>query len=157
VVLLAMAFVRNQFTILAYSAIAGVAWTLAGSELWLAGQRAVSGGVRGRMNAFLIMAGQGGIALGSILLATGALHGGLSWTLVGAAGVALVGFALGYRFSINFLPEPAPEPGAPEEETIGYFMDFLRRIAGYEEGDKRPNEASANAQNQDRGGKRVSL
>jgi predicted MFS family arabinose efflux permease len=157
VVLLAMAFARNQLTVLAYSAIAGVAWALAGSELWLAGQRAVSGRVRGRMNAFLIMAGQGGIALGSILLATGALHGGLSWTLVGAAGVALVGFGLGYRFSINFPkgPEPAPEPGAPEEETIGYFMDFLRRIAGYEEGDKRPNEANANGQNQDQEPKRA--
>lgn len=135
VVLVAMASVRNQFTILTYSAVAGIAWALAGSELWLAGQRVVSGKIRGRMNAFLIMAGQGGIALGSILLAAGASYAGLSWTLVGAAGLALVGFGLGYRFSINFSDGEKTSPQPSEEsddETIGYFVDSLRRIAGYE-------------------------
>ena len=66
VLLTAMAFLRTSSAMLAYSAAAGVAWALAGSELWLAGQRAVSGSIRGRMNSFLIMAGQAGIALGSI-------------------------------------------------------------------------------------------
>ena len=135
VVLIAMAVVRNQLTVPAYSAIAGVAWALAGSELWLAGQRVVSGRVRGRMNAYLIMAGQGGIALGSILLAAGAAHAGLHLALVLAAGLALVGFGLGYRYSINFprsaatTPEPSQEP---DEDAVGYFIDSLRRMAGYE-------------------------
>jgi hypothetical protein len=41
-----------------------VAWALAGSELWLAAQRVMPEWVRGRMNAFQIVLGQGGIALG---------------------------------------------------------------------------------------------
>ncbi len=45
---------------------------------------------------------QGGIALGAVLLGTGATHAGLDLTLAGAAFVALAGLALGHRFSINF-------------------------------------------------------
>lgn len=149
VVLIAMAIVRNQLTLPAYAAMAGIAWALAGSELWLAGQRVVSGGIRGRMNAYLIMAGQGGIALGSILLAAGAAHAGLDVALVSAAGVALVGFGLGYRFSINFprstetIPEPSKEP---DEATVGYFIDSLRRMAGYEKYAGQPDRSEREGQ-----------
>ena len=144
VVLAAMAFLRTSSTMLVYSAAAGVAWALAGSELWLAGQRAVSGRIRGRMNSFLIMTGQAGIAVGSILLGTGALKAGLGWTLALAAVVALLGFALGCRFSINFQRESAPEqtPSATEEpEAIGYYIHSLCRTAGYSKfvmGDSKP-------------------
>jgi predicted MFS family arabinose efflux permease len=149
VLLMAMAVVRNQVTIPAYSAIAGVAWALAGSELWLAGQRVVSGRVRGRMNAYLIMAGQGGIALGSILLAAGAAHAGLHLALVLAAGLALVGFGLGYRFSINFphSTEETAEPSKePDEEAVGYFIDSLRRMAGYEKCAGQPDRSEREGQ-----------
>jgi MFS family permease len=133
IVLASMAFLRTSSTMLAYSAATGVAWTLAGSELWLAGQRAVSGRIRGRMNSFLIMTGQAGIALGSILLGAGAMHAGLGWTLAVAAFVALLAFALGWRFSINFQRERAPEtPSTPEgPEAISYYIHSLCRTTGY--------------------------
>ena len=87
------------------AALAGVAWALAGSEIWLAGQRVMPEWVRGRMNAFQIMLGQGGIALGALLLGTGVSHAGLNLTLAAAAILALTGLILGYRFSINFATE----------------------------------------------------
>ena len=133
-VLAAMAWLRTSSTVLACSAATGVAWTLAGAELWLAGQRAVSGRIRGRMNSFLIMTGQAGIALGSVLLGTAAMHAGLGWTLAVAAAVALLGFGLGYRFSINFQRESAPEQtpfAIDESEAIGYYIHSLSRTAGY--------------------------
>jgi MFS family permease len=145
VVLTAMALLRTSFTLLAYAIIAGVAWAVAGTELWLAGQRAVSGTIRGRMNSFLIMAGQGGIALGSILIASGSSQVGVTWTLLTAALVALVGFGLGYRFSINFPregpTEEAPRPlEASETQSIEYYVNFLCRIAGY---DRCPEESDS--------------
>jgi MFS family permease len=134
VVLAAMASVRTSSTVLACSAAAGVAWAVAGSELWLAGQRAVSGRIRGRMNSFLIMSGQAGIALGSVLLGFGAMHAGLAWTLALAAVVALLGFGLAFWFSINFQRGGTPEqlPSESEEpEAIGYYIHSLCRAAGF--------------------------
>jgi MFS family permease len=159
VVLAAMALLRTSSMMLAYSATAGVAWALAGSELWLAGQRAVSGKIRGRMNSFLIMTGQAGIALGSILLGAGALHWGLSWTLTLAAVVALVCFVLGYCFSINFEREGATEqtPSAPEEpETIGYYIHSLCRASGYSKYGMNDSTPKGKRSNKDRVPKRSS-
>ena len=65
-VLLGMAFIRQAPSLMVCATLAGVAWALAGSELWVAGQRVMPGWVRGRMNAFQIMLGQGGIALGAL-------------------------------------------------------------------------------------------
>ena len=84
-VLIAMAFIRQPPALMICATLAGVAWALAGSELWLAGQRVMPEWVRGRMNAFQIMFGQGGIALGAVLLGTGATHAGLDLTLAAAA------------------------------------------------------------------------
>ena len=159
VVLAAMAFLRTSSTMLVYSAAAGLAWALAGSELWLAGQRAVSGRIRGRMNSFLIMAGQAGIALGSILLGAGALRAGLGWTLALAGIVALLGFALACRFSINFQREGAPEqtPSTTEEpEAIGYYIHSLCRTAGYSKFVMRDSEPRGKRRNKDRFEKRTS-
>jgi MFS family permease len=66
-VLAALAVMRELPVLLACATFAGVAWALAGSELWVAGQRVMPGWVRGRMNAFQIMLGQGGMALGAFL------------------------------------------------------------------------------------------
>ena len=104
-VLIAMTFIRQPPALMICATLAGVAWALAGSELWLAAQRVMPEWVRGRMNAFQIVLGQGGIALGAVLLGTGATHAGLDLTLTGAAFVALAGLALGHRFSINFATE----------------------------------------------------
>ena len=105
VVLLAMAFIRQVPALMVSATLAGVAWALAGSELWVAGQRVMPGWVRGRMNAFQIMLGQGGMALGAVLWGTGAANAGLDLTFAAAAVVALAVLALGHRFSINFATE----------------------------------------------------
>jgi MFS family permease len=102
VALVAMAFARKAPALMITVAFAGAAWAMAASEFWVAGQRVVPAWVRGRLNALLIMVGQGGIALGSILLGAGAAHLGLDLTLTAAAILALVGFGIGCRFSINF-------------------------------------------------------
>jgi MFS family permease len=88
---------------------AGVAWALAGSELWVAGQRVMPGWVRGRMNAFLIMLGQGSMALGAVLWATGVANIGLDFTFAAAAVMALFALAIGHRLSINFATEAQVE------------------------------------------------
>ena len=102
---LRMALIRQVPALMVSMAFAGVAWALAGSELWVAGQRVMPGWVRGRMNAFLIMLGQGSMALGAVLWATGVAHVGLDLTFPAAAVLALVVLVLGHRFSINFASE----------------------------------------------------
>ena len=67
------------------AALAGVAWALAGSELWVAGQRVMPGWVRGRMNSFQIILGQGGIAIGALIWGTGVANVGLDLTFAAAA------------------------------------------------------------------------
>ena len=91
VVLLALTFMRILPALMACAAVAGVAWALAGSELWVAGQRVMPGWVRGRMNSFQIMLGQGGIAIGALIWGTGVAHAGPSLTFAAAAALALVG------------------------------------------------------------------
>jgi MFS family permease len=102
VVLLALALVRNPPALMITLAMAGVAWAMAASEFWLAGQRVTPAWVRGRLNALIIMVGQGGIALGSVLLGAGAAQAGLNLTLSVAATLAFIGLGVGYRFSIDF-------------------------------------------------------
>ena len=138
-VLLAMSFARAVPHLMVSTTFAGVAWALAGSELWVAGQRVMPGWVRGRMNAFLIMLGQGSMALGAVLWATGVANLGLAITFAAAAAIALVVLAVGHRYSINFAAEaqveeapldhahdlavvPDPDEG-PITITIDYQID----------------------------------
>lgn len=108
-VLFATAFIREVPALMLFTTLAGVAWALSGSELWVAGQRVMPGWVRGRMNAFLIMLGQGSMALGSVLWATGVAHAGLDLTYLIAAVVALGVLAIGQRVSIDFATEVSVE------------------------------------------------
>ena len=119
VVLSSMALIRQVPALMVSTAFAGAAWALAGSELWVAGQRVMPGWVRGRMNAFLIMLGQGGMALGAILWATGVAHAGIDLTFAAAAVVALVVLALGHRFSIDFAAE-----AQVEEAPLDHVLDL---------------------------------
>jgi Transmembrane secretion effector len=64
-VLFVLTLMRELPVLMTCASLAGAAWALAGSELWVAGQRVMPGWVRGRMNAFQIMLGQGGMALGA--------------------------------------------------------------------------------------------
>ena len=88
VVLLVMAFIRQVPLLMVCTTLAGVAWALAGSELWVAGQRVMPGWVRGRMNSFQIVLGQGSMALGAIVWGTGVAHAGLALTFAAASTVA---------------------------------------------------------------------
>jgi len=109
VVLFAMAFIRHVPALMACAALAGVAWAMVGSELWVAGQRVMPGWVRGRMNSFQIVLGQGSMAVGAIVWATGVAHAGLELTFAAGAAVALAGLAVGHHFSINFATEASVE------------------------------------------------
>jgi MFS family permease len=104
-VLAAMAFLRGLPVLLACASFAGVAWALAGSEIWVAGQRVMPGWVRGRMNAFQILIGQGAIAAGALIWGSGVAHAGVEVTFAGAALLALAVLAAGQMFSINFAAE----------------------------------------------------
>src|SRR5258707_14879264 len=48
---LLMAFVRQTQALMGVAAFAGIAWTSTSNEPWVAGQRAMPGCARGRMNA----------------------------------------------------------------------------------------------------------
>ena len=109
VVLLAMSLTRQVPALMACATLAGVAWALAGSELWVAGQRVMPGWVRGRMNSFQIMLAQGGFAIGALIWGSGVANAGLSLTFAAAAVFALTVLALGLRFSINFASEARVE------------------------------------------------
>jgi prepilin signal peptidase PulO-like enzyme (type II secretory pathway) len=63
-VYVSMALVRQTELFFAVAALAGVGWTIAASELWVAAQRAMPGWARGRLNATVIMISQGAMALG---------------------------------------------------------------------------------------------
>jgi MFS family permease len=115
-VLFTMAFTRQVPPLMVSTTFAGVAWALAGSELWVAGQRVMPGWVRGRMNAFLIMLGQGTIALGAVLWATGVANVGFDFTFAAAGVMALVVLALGHRYSINFAAEAQVEEAPLDHE-----------------------------------------
>jgi hypothetical protein len=67
---------------------------MAASELWVAGQRAMPNWARGRMNAIVIMAAQGAVALGGIIWGTSAAMWGITPTLFGAAALFLVSLVL---------------------------------------------------------------
>jgi MFS family permease len=114
-VYLAMALVRNPAIFMLVAAFAGVGWTLAASELWVAGQRAMPSWARGRMNASVIMVSQGALALGGVVWGYSASTLGISQTLLVAAGVLLLSLLLTIPLSINFISDldfhPAPVVG----------------------------------------------
>ena len=118
-VLLALSFTRQVPALMACAALAGVAWALAGSELWVAGQRLMPAWVRGRMNSFQIMLGQGGIAIGALIWGSGVANAGPGVTFTAAAVFALMVLVCGLRFSINFASEVRVEP-APLDPLLDF-------------------------------------
>jgi MFS family permease len=88
-VIFSLAFVRQSQPLLMVAAFAGVAWTCAGTELWLAGQRPMPAWARGRMNATVIMFSQGATALGGIVYGTTAQIWGVTPVLVAVAGLTV--------------------------------------------------------------------
>jgi len=102
VVYLLMAFVRQPPIFMVVAALAGVGWTLAASELWVASQRAIPSSARGRMSATVIMASQGGIAAGGIVWGFSSQAAGLDVTLIVAAVTLALSLLLAIPLSINF-------------------------------------------------------
>src|SRR6202045_4457205 len=112
VVLVLMSIVSNLWMFLPVTALAGISWTVAASELWIAGQRAMPDWARGRMNAVHMMASQGGVALGGVLWGGSATSVGLGPTLAGGALLLTASLTLAIPLSINFAQalnlDPAP-------------------------------------------------
>ena len=116
VVFLLMSIVRDVGFYLGVSALAGVAWTMAASELWVAGQRAMPPWARGRMNATHIMLSQGGMALGGLVWGGAAASLGVRFTLMAAAVLLLSSLALAFPLSIDFTGSLNFDPGLPRRE-----------------------------------------
>ena len=101
-----MALVRQTEAFFGVAALAGVAWTIAASELWVAAQRVMPSWGRGRLNATVIMISQGAIALGGVIWGLAGAIVGTSSALLGAAVLLLASLFLAHRLSINFAAEP---------------------------------------------------
>ena len=115
-VILLMAFVRQTQLLLVVAAFAGVAWTSTANELWLAGQRAIPGWARGRMNATVIMFSQGAMALGGAIYGITAQKFGVTAVLAAVAVLILILLLtfqlLSSPLSIDFTQGLSFEPGA---------------------------------------------
>ncbi len=144
VVFVLMAFVRQTPLFMGVAGLAGVAWTMAASELWVAGQRAMPPWARGRMNATHIMLSQGGMALGGLVWGGAAASLGVTFTLMAAAVMLLSSLALSFPLSIDFtgklnfdparpatqfhtmLDAPHPDDG-PVAITMDFQIDVINR------------------------------
>ena len=119
VVFFLMGTVDATALFLAAAGLAGTAWTMAASELWVAGQRAMPGWARGRMNATIIMAAQGALALGGIVWGSSVSMWGVTATLIAAGLMQLASLLVQAWLSIDFTREldfePAPVSGASQK------------------------------------------
>jgi MFS family permease len=126
VVCVLMATIRWTKIFLVVAALAGVGWTLASTELWVAGQRAMPEWARGRMNATIIMVSQAATALGSFVWGIAASYTGVFATFLVAAGLEIAAMIItrlpAYQLSIDFTADLRLEPA---QNTI-----FLNRLSG---------------------------
>ena len=100
-VYVSMALVRQTGLFFAVAALAGVGWTIAASELWVAAQRAMPSWARGRLNATVIMISQGAMALGGVVWGSAGAIAGTSYTLLGAAVLLLTSLFLARQLSLH--------------------------------------------------------
>jgi MFS family permease len=116
IVFFLMGTVRQPIPFFVAAGLAGTAWTMAASELWVAGQRAMPSWARGRMNATVIMAAQGAMALGGVVWGSSVSLWGVGPTLISACVLQLASLILQSKLSIDFAGtldfEPAPVAGA---------------------------------------------
>jgi MFS family permease len=121
VVYLLMAIVRDQTIFMIVAALAGLGWTLSASELWVAAQRAMPSWARGRINAVVIVAAQGAMALGGVVWGTAAAILGVNHTLIGGASLLCVSLILAIPLSINFTAKLEIDP----ESVTGVSDDLI--------------------------------
>src|ERR1700751_323164 len=137
VVFFMMATIREAMPFMVAAGLAGTAWTMAASELWVAGQRAMPSWARGRMNATIIMAAQGAMALGGIFWGSSVSMWGAKWTLLVACILQIGTLLLQLWLSIDFTGkldfEPAPVAGsshklihipAPHDGPVAIMIDI---------------------------------
>jgi len=105
-----MAIVRQPQIFLAVAALAGAAWTISASELWVAGQRVIPDWIRGRMNATHMMVSQGGLTLAGIVWGAMATRLGSDWALYSASALGIASALTAKRWSIDFSSEVNPDP-----------------------------------------------
>src|SRR6202011_161586 len=108
-----MATVRNLEAFMFVAALAGLGWTLAASELWVAAQQAMPGWTRGRLNAVQLMVSQGGIALGGIAWGAAASFTGFEYTLLLAALLVCLNLSVAGPLSIDVVRTINPELAPP--------------------------------------------
>jgi len=108
-----MASVRNLEAFMLVAALAGLGWTLAASELWVAAQQAMPGWTRGRLNAAQLMVSQGGIALGGLAWGSAAAFTGFEYTLLLAALLVCLNLSVAGPLSIDIARTVNPEPASP--------------------------------------------
>jgi MFS family permease len=96
-----MGCIRQPQAFLLVAGVAGVAWTVAASELWVAGQIAAPELARGRLTAAYMMASSGSTAIGGIVWGALAAFKGLEFTLHTASISLLISLPLLFRFSID--------------------------------------------------------
>ena len=106
IVFVLMAFVRDETLFIFVAGLAGIAWTLCASELWVAGQRAMPDWARARMNAIFFIATQGAMVIGGIFWGTAATIYGPNRTLIGGAVLLFVSLIAAIPLSVNFTKNP---------------------------------------------------
>jgi predicted MFS family arabinose efflux permease len=112
-----MGCIQQPQIFLLAAGVAGVGWTVAASELWVAGQFAAPESSRGRLNAAYIMASNASAAIGGIVWGAAANFFGLEFTLHGASILLLITLPLRFRLSINVIKRQASgaEPSGKED------------------------------------------
>jgi MFS family permease len=119
-----MAMVRQPQVFLVVAALAGAAWTISASELWVAGQRVIPDWIRGRMNATHMMVSQGGLSLAGIVWGGLATELGVQWALFSASALAILSAVTARRWSIDFSADINLEPHPlAEEHQEAYLPD----------------------------------
>jgi hypothetical protein len=96
-----MGCIRQPEAFLLAAGVVGVAWTVAASELWVAGQIATPEFARGRLTAAYMMASSGSTAIGGIVWGALAAFRSLEFTLHTASISLLISLPLLFRFSID--------------------------------------------------------
>jgi MFS family permease len=117
-----MAVVREPQIFLLVAALAGLAWTVSASELWVAGQRVIPDWIRGRMNATHMMVSQGGLSLAGVLWGVLATRLDPQWALLLASALGIAGALTAMRWSIDFSTEINPEADPLDERQKDRYL-----------------------------------
>jgi MFS family permease len=117
-----MATVRSPDTFFLVAAVAGAAWTVSASELWVARQRVIPDWIRGRMNATHMMVSQGGMAIAGLLWGALAARFNVDWALLLASLLGVGGALAPKRWSIDFSTGTNLEP---DPLTREYHAPYL--------------------------------